>query len=709
MIPFSVSLSTNKNAFNASFVVDGARLPAPITPSIFVICRFLTFWTLPTSLWASPCFDNVKEPLWDHLWPLPCAALSHFFANIASYVPSPLSRGATLLVWPFGHATSTTSSSLDLQTCSILTPSRPSLSPSSTLLGFVLSTSQRTITFRQPPHLTLIRSNRTAGSPDMALTGFFTRGILICRLTRPRDLIFPQLIDLTQRYLDKDFTMTQLLPFLHQLCHRFHLPRPPLHAQCRFLTFSPDAAHGTDLRIKITLVLTSRLSFSLIASLLLLGYLFTSMTSFHSYSLHQRLGSNTLFYIAISKMSHPTTSDLISTIATQLNIVIVALRLLVDMIQNPDEASPLVMTPGSCPPGPPASPTSPLFRTIPLSVGHLVNTQHLPQIFNYIHRRLTIWLHHRRLRHRLGHTLPLPSPSPCPLPPSPSSSPPPVHPPSLPLPLPRPLLLPHFPFLLPLHAYMLPSACALPPSPSPSGSLVSSAPRAPLPPVSANDVHPPHPFFSLLLFPPPLAPSLTPLGMMIGAPKMMTFFSASNAMNDFDPVGATSPAKCSAPNLRFALVGLNFLNYSDLPLHDFCLRFTLSPTHPPYRRRKKDLPDLRGFSLMLPSRTAFLSPLFRSHLIFIPCYISLSAQTSVSLFFVRTFDAPHVHFTRYRYQTTSPFCGLSPSGPRRICSRFHYLPEESSSDTAPYFTADDVYLSGSFERSRAHYGTIIFE
>ena len=62
-----------------------------------------------------------------------------------------------------------------------------------TLLGFALSTSQRTITFRQPPHLTLIRSNRTAGSPEMALAGFFTRGILICRLTRPRPLILPQL------------------------------------------------------------------------------------------------------------------------------------------------------------------------------------------------------------------------------------------------------------------------------------------------------------------------------------------------------------------------------------------------------------------------------------------------------------------------------------------------------------------------------------
>ena len=107
-----------------------------------------------------------------------------------------------------------------------------------TLLGFALSTSQRTITFRQPPHLALIRSNRTAGSPEMALAGFFTRGILICRLTRPRDLILPQLADLTQQYLDKDFTMVQLLPLLHQLCHRFHLPRRELHAQFRFLSFS---------------------------------------------------------------------------------------------------------------------------------------------------------------------------------------------------------------------------------------------------------------------------------------------------------------------------------------------------------------------------------------------------------------------------------------------------------------------------------------
>ena len=43
---------------------------------------------------------------------------------------------------------------------------------------------------------------------------------------------------------------------------------------------------------------------------------------------------------------------------------------------------------------------------------------------------------------------------------------------------------------------------------------------------------------------------------------MTTYFSASNAMNDYDPVGATSPRKCSAQNLKFVLVGLNFLNYN---------------------------------------------------------------------------------------------------------------------------------------------------
>ena len=234
-----------------------------------------------------------------------------------------------------------------------------------TLLGFVLSTSQRTITFRQPPHLTLIRSNRTAGSPDMALAGFFTRGILICRLTRPRDLIFPQLIDLTQQYLDKDFTMAQLLPLLHQLCHRFHLPRRPLHTQLRFLTFSLDAALETRYRLENTPCIHSDFHHcchdsSIVSSNLHL-LLFFSFTSLPCSFSAQTCVPHPFFYI--STMSQSTTSDLVSTIATQLNIVIVALRLLVDMIQNPDAASPANMTPGSCPSRPPASPASPLFQT----------------------------------------------------------------------------------------------------------------------------------------------------------------------------------------------------------------------------------------------------------------------------------------------------------------------------------------------------------
>ena len=43
---------------------------------------------------------------------------------------------------------------------------------------------------------------------------------------------------------------------------------------------------------------------------------------------------------------------------------------------------------------------------------------------------------------------------------------------------------------------------------------------------------------------------------------MMTFFSASNATKDFDPVGATSLPKWSAESPRSALVGLNFSNYN---------------------------------------------------------------------------------------------------------------------------------------------------
>ena len=165
-----------------------------------------------------------------------------------------------------------------------------------TLLGFVLSTSQRTITYRQPPHLTLIRSNRTAGSPDMALAGLFTRGILICRLTRPRDLILPQLIDLTQQYLDKDFTMTQLLPLLHQLCHRFHLPRSPFCTHNVGFSLSHRMQHlGPIFALKYPLSSPRDCRFHLL--------LFSCLCPF-LLSPHQRLGSNTLSTVLLRFLAH---------------------------------------------------------------------------------------------------------------------------------------------------------------------------------------------------------------------------------------------------------------------------------------------------------------------------------------------------------------------------------------------------------------------
>ena len=268
-------------------------------------------------------------------------------------------------------------------------------------------------------------------------------------------------------------------------------------------------------------------------------------------------------------MSQSTTSDLVSTIATQLNIVIVALRLLVDMIQNPDATSPVDMIPGSCPSRPPASPASPLFQTTTRpSISWAPCEQPVP-------------------RSELSQTLlrtPPPSPTstagtrtPPALPSSPAFCPP-LHlsPPPPPLFLPLPLfppmslsLLPHSRFLLPPFSPLLTSPTHLPPlglsHPPPPLPVHSSLPppMAPFPPVPANAAHlPPLPPPPLPFFLPLLAPTQTPLGKTIGAPRMTTYFSASNAMNAYDPVGATSRRKCSAQNLKSVLVGLNFLNYN---------------------------------------------------------------------------------------------------------------------------------------------------
>ena len=186
-------------------------------------------------------------------------------------------------------------------------------------------------------------------------------------------------------------------------------------------------------------------------------------------------------------MSQSTTSDLVSTIATQLNIVIVALRLLVDMIQNPDATSPVEMTPGSCPSRPPASPASPPFRTTTIPS---ISWAPCEQTALSLTRQKTP---SPTLTSSAGKRTPLAHPSsptfgPLPSPFTPPSSPFPS--PSLPAAdeaapsSPPPLSFPPSPALSPPDfAYPPPSSLAPPPppSPSPSCSLISSAPHGPLP------------------------------------------------------------------------------------------------------------------------------------------------------------------------------------------------------------------------------------
>ena len=243
-------------------------------------------------------------------------------------------------------------------------------------------------------------------------------------------------------------------------------------------------------------------------------------------------------------MSQSTTSDLVSTIAPQLNIVIVALRLLVEMIQNPDSTSPVAMSPGSCPSRPHASPASQPFRTTTIPS---INWAPCEQPGLSVPRQKTP---SPTLTSSAGkHTSPYPPSSPFSAP-----LPSPFTPPSSPLPL------PHSPFLSPIlsppdFAYPPPpSSLAPPPPPSPS----PSCPTAPSPLDLANAAL----LLPLPLLLHPLDTAQPLLGMMIGAPKMMTFFSASHAMKDFDPVGATSLPKWSAPSPRSALVGLSFSNYN---------------------------------------------------------------------------------------------------------------------------------------------------
>ena len=272
-------------------------------------------------------------------------------------------------------------------------------------------------------------------------------------------------------------------------------------------------------------------------------------------------------------MSQPNTSDLVSTIATQLNIVIVALRLLVEMIQNPDAAPSPSMTPGTCPSRPPASPASPLFRT---TTAPHINWAPCdpPELALVLQKTPT-----PTSTSSAGQRTPLAHP--C----SPIFAP--CHPPSTLLPvafLPLPFQSPMRPLLpLLLHSLFHPHPFSLPPIlPTrlpPLCLLLLYIPILLPPPAPSSPPHHGAPFHldlangDRLLLPPPLPAhpldhTQILLGTMIGVPKMTTFLSLSNATKGFAPAGAISLPRCSVPSPRFEHVGLNFLTYKSWPHPD---------------------------------------------------------------------------------------------------------------------------------------------
>ena len=100
---------------------------------------------------------------------------------------------------------------------------------------------------------------------------------------------------------------------------------------------------------------------------------------------------------------------------------------------------------------------------------------------------------------------------------------------------------------------------------------------------------------------------------------MMIPFLVSNAMNDFDPVGATLPARCSARCPRSALVGLNFLNFNDLLPRDA----------PPYLHgRHFTGSTLRG--TLSAEKTSLLLFNVRVHFIFLMFLLSFGVHPNFS-------------------------------------------------------------------------------
>ncbi len=78
------------------------------------------------------------------------------------------------------------------------------------ILGCIISTTQRTITVRQPRDLVSLRSGLSEDSDLAVISAFRARALLIIRYTFPIPLIFDQLADLIAIFELKSVTGDQL-------------------------------------------------------------------------------------------------------------------------------------------------------------------------------------------------------------------------------------------------------------------------------------------------------------------------------------------------------------------------------------------------------------------------------------------------------------------------------------------------------------------
>ena len=96
--------------------------------------------------------------------------------------------------------------------------------PEEKFLGTICSVTQGTITTLQPVDATLLRTLKSVGNREHALSGFSARTRTIIRLARPMRLIRPQVEDLIEIYQGRGFSRRCLVQIAHRLLQSVGIP-----------------------------------------------------------------------------------------------------------------------------------------------------------------------------------------------------------------------------------------------------------------------------------------------------------------------------------------------------------------------------------------------------------------------------------------------------------------------------------------------------